>query len=344
MKGLYEYSGIAVKIKAMSGRLIKKEAYEEMAELKSVAEVVNYLKRYPSYEKLLSDMNDNIYRTKVEGIIHQSIFKDFYKIYLFSGNSQRKFLDIFYLRYENMVLKRYLRNAFDKRDLKKDTPESIAFLSKRSFWDFSRMDEANNITELIEALKGTAFYPLLKRMEENSEATLFDYENALNLYFIKKMIAGYKKTLKKKDLEAIMQIYSSEIELLNIQWTYRAKKYYQMSPAEIYAFIIPINYKLNIDTMHQIVEAPSIEELKTVLKGCYYARYVDDEMNLPSIERLYQELISKIRSIYMRRYPYSIACIENYLFYKEQEVDNLTTLLEGVKYGISKEEIMGYLI
>ena len=33
--------------------------------------------------------------------------------------------------------------------------------------------------------------------------------------------------------------------MLNIQWIYRAKKYFNLSPADIYALLIPIQYKIS---------------------------------------------------------------------------------------------------
>lgn len=52
MRGLFAYSAVTTKLRAMEGKLIKKQEYEEMAAMGSVTEVVEYLKRYPSYRKL----------------------------------------------------------------------------------------------------------------------------------------------------------------------------------------------------------------------------------------------------------------------------------------------------
>lgn len=36
-----------------------------------------------------------------------------------------------------------------------------------------------------------------------------------------------------------------EADTPNMQWINRAKKYYHMAPADIYAFLIPIHYRLS---------------------------------------------------------------------------------------------------
>ena len=50
-----------------------------------------------------------------------------------------------------------------------------------------------------------------------------------------------------------MRDRGSKIDLLNLQWIYRAKKYYNMKPADIYLLLIPIHYKLSTDQVKEMV-------------------------------------------------------------------------------------------
>ncbi|MBQ6888210.1 MAG: V-type ATPase subunit [Lachnospiraceae bacterium] len=343
MQGMFAYSAVAAKMKAMTGRLVKKQEYEEMAALGSVAEVVNYLKRYPSYQKIFAGESEfDIHRGRVEALFQKAIYADFAKIYAFSGLEQRKFLDIYYIRYEIAILKNCLRMLFDHRDVTLDLSEFQTFFEKRSALDVMKLADSKSITEFVENLRGSIFFPPLKKLEGVSDATLFDYENALNLFYLKRMWNEFAKVMKNKDLKVIREIYGSEIELLNLEWIYRAKKYYHMSPADIYAFIVPVHYKLHIDLFRQIVEAPTIEEMGKLLSNCYYARF-KERMDSTSIERMYEELIEKIHKNSSRKYPYSIICIETYLYKKAKEVDKLTTLIECVRYGLSIEDTKNYI-
>lgn len=344
MQGLFAYSAIVAKMRAMSGKLVKKQEYDEMVALGSVAEVVNYLKRYPSYQRIFALENDfDIHRGRVEALFQKAIYADFEKIYAFSGLEQRKFLDIYYVRYEIAVLKNCLRMLFDKRDVTLDLSEFQPFFEKRSSLNVVALGSSKSIPEFVENLKGSVFYPVLKRLETVEKATLFDYENALNLFYIKRMWNEFSKVMKKRDLKIITEIYGSEVELLNIEWIYRAKKHYHMTPADIYAFIVPIHYKLHKDLFKQIVEAPTTEEMAKLLQNCYYARFTEQFEDTSSIEKIYEELLEKIHVTSSRKYPYSIICIESYLYRKEKEVDKLTTLIECVRYGLSIEETKKYI-
>ena len=343
MSGMFAYSAVAAKMRAMSGKLVKKQEYEQMAAMGSVAEVVNYLKKYPSYQKIFASESEfDIHRGRVEALFQKAIYADFAKIYAFSGLEQRKFLDIYYIRYEIAILKNCLRMLFDKRDVTLDLSEFQSFFEKRSSLDVVKLGGSKSITEFVENLKGSIFYPVLKKLDGVADTTLFDYENALNLFYMKRMWNEFSKVMKHRDLKVIREIYGSEIELLNLDWIYRAKKYYHMTPADIYAFIIPVHFKLHKDLFKRIVEAADIEEMESLLKKCYYAKF-KDEIDTSSIETICRELLEKIHKTASRKYPYSIICIETYLYKKEKEVDKLTTLIECVRYGLSVEETKKYI-
>ena len=45
-----------------------------------------------------------------------------------------------------------------------------------------------------------------------------------------------------------------------------------------------------------------------------------------------------------RKDPYSAACIYCYFYHKEHEIDRLTTVLECIRYGISPDDTMNYIL
>ena len=53
--------------------------------------------------------------------------------------------------------------------------------------------------------------------------------------------------------------------MLNLQWIYRSKKYYHMAPADIYALLSPVRYKLSTKEITELVEAVDEEEFRREL-------------------------------------------------------------------------------
>ena len=62
-----------------------------------------------------------------------------------------------------------------------------------------------------------------------------------------------------------------KIDLLNLQWIYRAKKYYHMLPPDIYSMTIPIHYRIKVEEFKTLVETPTLEQFEAEVEKTYYA-------------------------------------------------------------------------
>ena len=114
---LFRYSGLSTKVKAMKGRLLSPEQFREMSDLHSVPEVLSYLKKMPSYEKVLADKDEaHLHRGAAEALVKQSLYYDFGKLYRFADLEQRVFLEDYFMRYEVIFLKNVLRYLFDSNE------------------------------------------------------------------------------------------------------------------------------------------------------------------------------------------------------------------------------------
>ena len=132
------------------------------------------------------------------------------------------------------------------------------------------------------------------------------------------------------------------IYTLNNQWIYRAKRYYGMKAADVYALIIPVHYRLNLEQVKRMAEAESTEEMLNFAKETRYGKYLQ-EMEKPNLERVGSMIQENVHRALMRQNPYSAACLEVYLYRKEQEVHRIITAMECVRYGLPAEKIREYL-
>ena len=148
------------------------------------------------------------------------------------------------------------------------------------------------------------------------------------------------KYLKGIDHKVITEAYGYKIDLLNLQWIYRSKKYYNLKPAQIYSMLIPVNYKLSKAQIKQLVNVDNINAMSEMLKSTYYGKtYNDSELNDNSYETMYETYLNKIYSLSFRNNPYSLACVNTYLHQKNQEIAKLISLTECVRYSLPVSEI-----
>ena len=164
----------------------------------------------------------------------------------------------------------------------------------------------------------------------------------LDLYYFSTIWKTKDKLLKKKDLEEITRAYGNKFDLLNLQWIYRSKQYYHMNSADIYALLIPVNYKLKKKEVSALVEADNMNTFESLLHQTYYGqRY--DKLDSHTLEEMYSYIMKHVLLVASKQDPYSAATIYCYLYHKEHEIDRLITVLECIRYGCSPEDTMSYI-
>lgn len=344
MGNVMSYSGIVTKVRAMQAKLLTDQDFVNIAGLHSVPEVVEYLKGKEAYADALNRMDETLYhRGNIEKVLGQSLYADYSRIYRFAGMKQKKFIKGFWKQYEIALINYCLRIVFNHYDVPFDLDYKKEYFDRYSQISIDKLVTSESIGELVENLKGTEYYEPLAKLKDASEATLYDYDMALEQYYFRNAWSRQRKVLNRKERELYTRDCGIKIDLLNLQWIYRAKKYYHMVPPDIYLMMIPIQYRLKADEFKAMVEAPTVEQFMQLVAGSYYGIHFDIVQNPASLEQIYRECLHKLYLSDRRREPYSIATVNTYLFLKEEEIDKLTTALECIRYGLTQRETLGYL-
>lgn len=344
MGKLLTYSGTTTKIRAIRSRLLTREDYKALQGMTSVENALAYLKQKPSYKAFFASTNESVlHRNQVEQILTYSIYADFQRIYRFSTAHQREFMDLYFGRYEISIIKRSLRMIFDHRNVHTDLTIFSDFFSRHSKISLEKLSVSRTLSEFVENLKGSIYYAPLKRLSDLTSPTLWDYEMAIDLFYFNWFWKKGQKLFKNKsERKAFMEAYGVKIDLLNIEWIYRSRKFYNMESGDIYAHIIPVNYHLTPSEIKELTEAATLKEMAGVLKKTYYAKRFP-ELTLEKLEKFYTSIRHEIQTKNARSDPYSIAFLISYLYEKEHEVDKLTTILECVRYGLSQNDTASYI-
>ena len=346
MSTLLAYSGLATKVRAMKSRLLTDSEIEEIAGLRSVTEVVSYLSHHPGYSELFQSVDSTMmHRGNLEKILTLSRYKDFSKLYNFATIKQRKYLQLFFMKYEVALLKSVFRQIFEGKKIMVDQSILGAYFVKFSKISLDRLAETDSVEQCLEALKDTKFYTPLRRVYELGNATLFDYELCLDVLQFTLVWKNKGKYLSGNDLKIVTEDYGYRIDIINIQWIYRIKSYYHVSNADIYSYLIPIYYKLKKHEIKALVEAENINDMKALLAGTYYGSKLTsskDSENL-TLEQMYRQLLNRFHRKATKNNPYSLACVESYFYLKQKEISTLITMTECIRYSYSYEEILQFI-
>ena len=345
MGKLLTYSGIATKVRAMEGHLIRPEQYRELCFLETVQAAVDYLKALPAYADLFSAADESAWhRGMIEQQLRLSLYRDFSKLYRFSGMEQRNFLDLYFMHYEINIIKRCLRHILGHQAAKIDLSVFEEFFRKHSKLDLNKLCDAENLEEFIASLEGSYYYPMLERLERAENLTVFDYEMQLDRIFFQAIWHVKDKLLTKQESRLMAESFGTRLDLLTIQWIYRSKKYYHLADADIYALLLPFHYHLKTGQIRSMVEAGTMEDFYAALQHTRYGGLVDSDFSQPpNLEALYLEILDKLHTDAGRRNPYSIAVLNSYLYFKESEVRNIVTIIESIRYGEDGNEILAHI-
>lgn len=346
MKGLLSYGALTTKVRAMRGKLLKEEDYRTMASFETVPEVADYLSALSPYSGLFSSLDSgDLHRGRIERLLNETLRRDYAKLYRFASMKQRQFFKLYFMHFETDLLKNCLRAIAARQPMPPVDEESEAFFRKHSPLDLSRVTTASTLDELIDSLEGTMFYPILNSLREAGDAGHFDYEMALDLFYFRTTWKAIQKKLARPDRELALQNFGTKLDLLNLQWIYRTKRYYNSSAETIKNLLIPIHCRLHEPQFERLLAAESREEFFNALSETWYGprlRAADMEEK-PDLELLYYMILNQIHRAASRNHPYSMASLYAYLYFKEEEVRRIVTVIEGVRYRIGTAEIMNLI-
>ncbi len=136
------------------------------------------------------------------------------------------------------------------------------------------------------------------------------------------------------------RIIGFEIDLRNIMWVYRLKKYYNVTRGMLVAALVPIKYKLPHVSLMRMVDAADTGGILAEISEGPYKNVIKDFENP---ERDFKRAMRRAYCNEILQHPFSVASAAGYIFEKAEEINNITTALEGVRYNLPPTEIMKYL-
>jgi len=326
----------------MEGCLIPERDFIRMASLPSVTEAAAFLVQYRPYAGLFVKKDpESMHRSEIEKLLLKGKYDDFTKIYRFANVHQKNCMDLFFLHYEEELIKRCLRSCLNHRPLGIDFSENADFFLKHGKLDVRKLTAADSLDSLLTVLSDTIWYEPLKKLSGQENVRLFDYEEGIDLFYFKTIWSSKDRILKKEENELFSACFGTRLDLLNLQWIYRSRKYYHLSDAEIFSMLIPIYYRLRKEEIRFLTESADEKVFLERLKDTWYGKQGEKLFReIPDLEQLYASILNKLYETTAKKDPYSFAIINSYLHRKEAEIHRIITVIESIRYSLPSQEIL----
>ncbi len=326
-----KYPSINAKLKGMYAKRLKDDDLQDLAKQNNLKSAVAILKNKSSSLKVLSEDAD---REQIEKVLNGEIIYDIEKIVKYLDKNDTQIFNLLISKYEIRCIKKAIKLLYSKNEY----DENIKIWTNTIFTDLKGLESIKSIDEFFKIINNTKYKKILKKYFENkdTEYSIFDIENELDKMYLKSIYnsAGNNKNLKK--------MIGAKIDFTNILWIYRMKKYYNFSEDKIEKSIIDINYALKKNQILLLVKAKNIEELNEILKRTVYSNIATDD-----IYELECNMKKYLHGLYIKNFKsnlLSINCIYSYLNLVELENKDIISIIEAVRYGIDKEQLLKKLI
>ncbi len=341
-----QYSAIAAKLRAMHARFLTDGDFEELLSKKSVNDICSYLKSTAGYSDCLAGVDErNVHRGEIEILLENNLVDEYVRLYNFIDNSKREIMRFWFMRHELEFLKREIRHIYTHETVSDDAVDKSrfdAFFRTHTKINRDIMRSATSLADCIEACRETPYADALRRAE-NAEADFFSSGMLIDrLYY-----AGVWKTinlrLDKSQRELIRLHFGTKIDLHNIMWIYRGKKYFNFSNELIFTYLLPVRYKLSEDATRNMVLCDTPEKMVEEARKTVYGVLFDGLEDGTFIEENYNRITYKVVKYVFSNHTDSMAAVYAYLALKEIEIDKITTIIEGIRYSQNPDSIREHI-
>jgi len=345
MDKVITYAAVNTKIRALEKDFLKREDYLNMIQEKSVVGVARYLKDNTSYDKLLREINiDKISRRDLEDILKNNMIKNMDKLIYYFRDDYKEFIRSLYIKYEIEDLKILSRSIFNGKDLE-TIEKPLSFLGKYSRVDPKILFKSKTNRDLIYSLKGSEFFEFLIPLVDGKRENRFRFEMALDMGYFS-IIQSRKLKISREDRKILKKWEGLLADLYNIQWVYRGKKFYNLSPEELLNYTINFGDKLTFRVRKAMCYAKNLEELYKMITNTIYGFLFKKEEISRDIymeRRINRFIYYKLKAL-DRQFPLSIIQTIDFVWSFEFEIRDIISILEAIRYDTPSEEARKFLV
>ncbi|MDF2674526.1 MAG: V-type ATPase subunit, partial [Clostridiales bacterium] len=140
-------------------------------------------------------------------------------------------------------------------------------------------------------------------------------------------------------------LVGSSIDMLNLRWIYRGKKYYKITPEELFNYTVNKGSRFNYRKIKEFCYCNSINEFLSMARETPYAFMFkgcpEDDTFIE--RRMNRYLYFKMKDV-KRKYNMDLSVLLAYLELIEFEIRDIISMIENVRYEMDYEETRKYII
>ncbi len=332
MAGAKDFSAVNTKISGLSKNLLTYKDYQSILNM-SPREILDLLKKKEFIES--TDFQELDYLSvHLKRVLIQKMRAMGY----FLGNRYKTLMDLIIDRYEIDDVKKAIRNIFNRNmDISEES-----FVIRTDF--FKKVIEKTSIIDFIDSLSEESYYSYLRNYKEiEDEKLLFYLEMSLDRFHYSDIFKFCEK-LDKKSSQKAKSLFGTIIDLKNLVWIYRAKKFYQVDDMLIYNYSIFRGLKFGPEELLKLSRMDLDSFVDSIFKMDYGFLFGEDKssdlyMSLEIDRFLYDRFDD-----YLKSNGFHIGKVLGYILVYEFQIKDIMVIMQGKELNMEEESLEDYLI
>ena len=347
MLNRFSSNTILAKAHAMYAGRLTEANYNDLLNCKNVGEIATYLKNRTVYADILQDaVTETLHRKQLEALLHKRLFNQYASMCRYELSIGTELYRCFIIRAEVEEILSFLRLLCNHH------PEDYLFslppfLTEHTRLNLFALAEIKEFEEILRVLNGTEYFkimePFVRQSKETGEIDYFSIEAQMKKYEFEKLCTIVDKAFGGKYRRDVQQYFEREVDIENIINIYRLKHTIQASKEEIKETLVFGNNVLTRQELEHLAGASTDQEFMSRLKSTQIGQRLQ-EKNYRYLEEGVQQVRFDLekRSFRFSTNPYIVMFA--YIFLAENEVQNITHIIEGIRYSMPPETIKSLLI
>jgi V/A-type H+/Na+-transporting ATPase subunit C len=341
MNQVGKYSFTNAKVRAMLSQIISAEETSRFASAKDLHELAEMLKgtTYKESVPRLSGESPDFF--EFEKNVMRENLRALWKIHrALPGEPEKDFVLLLLQRFELEQLKTILR-IWHKR-----APVNPAdyLIGERIVFniDYAAILNAQNIDEIIVLLDDFPYRKALIQTKDKFKAkdSGFYLEAGLDRDYYNRLVEATDR-FSAMDRSVARRVLGVEIDIENINWLIRLRKYYSLGMADMMEWFIAGGSRVDRDSIRSFYSSDGLPKVvESVSLGPYAKLKEMFQENANLMEGfLYEVLLTEVRKC-LAGFPFTIGTILAYAVLKRKETRNIVSLAYAKAYGWDKDAIL----
>ncbi|MFV0413042.1 MAG: V-type ATPase subunit [Oscillospiraceae bacterium] len=337
---------IIPKARGMYAKRMRPAEYEELMRRRTVPEVAALLKKHPYFGDSLATLSPvDPHREQLEELLNMDIFNKYEALMRYDFTSE-SFAFYFIIECEVIELLRAMRmisTGMANRYIRHLPP----FLEGKIRFDLFRLAEARSFGEMLEVLRYTPYYKVLRPLYQKDPA-LRDYPGAeavMIRFYYACLFELAAKHLPPREEKAVRTLFLQEAELYNVNVVFRSKIYFgeAYGSEQIRRMLLPYRYRLSPRRLDEMLAAKSPEQMMEIYHRAVGLAQTAGPVDMEAFDAETGRLKYRQAQRVLHLTTSPSAALAAFIALAKLERDNVVNIIEGVRYGLTPEEIRALL-